>query len=81
MEGGIDVNQPDIDNVTILHWAAINNRKKIVKYLIAKGAVIDAVGGELNATPLHWATRYKTVYLKKNYIQTLNFFFLFNGTK
>lgn len=26
-------------------------------FLIEKGAEVDAVGGELSATPLHWATR------------------------
>lgn len=57
VEAGADVNQPDSETVTLLHWAAINNRKDIVKYLIAKGAVVDAIGGELNSTPLHWATR------------------------
>ncbi|XP_033216897.1 palmitoyltransferase Hip14 isoform X1 [Belonocnema kinseyi] len=54
---GVDVNQPDSETVTLLHWAAINNRKEIVKYLIAKGAIVDAIGGELASTPLHWATR------------------------
>ena len=31
IEGGYDVNQPDQENVSILHWAAINNRLDIVK--------------------------------------------------
>ena len=43
--------------MTLLHWAAINNRKEIVQYFIKLGADIDAVGGELMSTPLHWATR------------------------
>lgn len=54
---GWNVNQPDSETVTLLHWAAINNRRDIIAYLLEKGAVVDAVGGELNATPLHWATR------------------------
>jgi ankyrin repeat protein len=45
------------DNITLLHWAAINNRIEIAKYLINKGAKIDATGGALNSTPLHWAIR------------------------
>jgi palmitoyltransferase len=45
------------DNITLLHWAAINNRIDIAKYLINKGAKIDAIGGALNSTPLHWAVR------------------------
>ncbi|XP_043267611.1 palmitoyltransferase Hip14 isoform X2 [Venturia canescens] len=57
VDAGADVNQPDAETVTLLHWAAINNRKEIVKYLIAKGANVDAIGGELASTPLHWATR------------------------
>lgn len=57
VEAGFDVNQPDSETVTLLHWAAINNRHEIIRYYISKGAVVDAVGGELLATPLHWATR------------------------
>ncbi|KAM3955026.1 LOW QUALITY PROTEIN: palmitoyltransferase Hip14-like [Aphomia sociella] len=57
VEAGWDVNQPDRETVTLLHWAAINNRREIIQYLLAKGAAVDAVGGELRSTPLHWATR------------------------
>lgn len=57
VEAGWDVNQPDHETVTLLHWAAINNRKEIVQYLLDKGAAVDAVGGELQSTPLHWAAR------------------------
>ncbi|CAF2037640.1 unnamed protein product [Rotaria magnacalcarata] len=45
------------DNITLLHWAAINNRIEIAKYLISKGAKIDAIGGALHSTPLYWAIR------------------------
>jgi len=31
VDGGYSVNQPDKENVTMLHWAAINNRAEIVK--------------------------------------------------
>lgn len=54
---GYNVNQPDAEDVTLLHWAAINNRCDIVNLYISKGAVVDAIGGELRSTPLHWATR------------------------
>ncbi len=37
---GYEVNQRDAENVTLLHWAAINNRMDIVKYLIMKGQSI-----------------------------------------
>lgn len=40
-----------------MHWAAINNRLEIMKYYILKGVAFDEPGGELQATPLHWATR------------------------
>ncbi len=33
-EEGRDVTTPDDENVTLLHWAAINNRKEISNYLI-----------------------------------------------
>lgn len=57
VDAGYDVNLPDNDTVTLLHWAAINNRAELVKYLLEKNANVDAIGGDLNATPLHWATR------------------------
>ncbi|CAB3221760.1 unnamed protein product [Arctia plantaginis] len=57
VEAGWDVNQPDHETVTLLHWAAINNRREIMQYLLSKGAAVDAIGGELQSTPLHWATR------------------------
>lgn len=57
VDAGYNVNERDSETVTLLHWAAINNRKEIMGFLIEKGAEVDAVGGELNATPLHWATR------------------------
>ncbi|XP_030906322.1 palmitoyltransferase ZDHHC13 isoform X1 [Melopsittacus undulatus] len=57
VEAGYDVRQPDKENVTLLHWAAINNRQELVKYYISKGAVVDQLGGDLNSTPLHWAVR------------------------
>ncbi|CCH44104.1 Palmitoyltransferase AKR1 [Wickerhamomyces ciferrii] len=60
IELGSDV---DENNVSGLHWAAINNRLSIVKYLVSKGAEVDRPGGDLNATPLHWACRYGLVYI------------------
>ncbi|KAJ2950335.1 hypothetical protein O0L34_g8565 [Tuta absoluta] len=57
VEAGWDVNQPDAETVTLLHWAAINNRREIIQFLLSRGAAVDAVGGELRATPLQWAAR------------------------
>lgn len=31
VEAGYDVRQPDKENVSLLHWAAINNRLDLVK--------------------------------------------------
>ncbi|CAF1326096.1 unnamed protein product [Adineta ricciae] len=45
------------ENITLLHWAAINNRVEIAKYLLSKGAKSDVFGGALKSTPLHWAVR------------------------
>ena len=30
----------------------------IFRYYISLGAIVDRFGGDLNSTPLHWATRY-----------------------
>lgn len=57
VEAGWDVNRPDGETVTLLHWAAINNRREIIEYLLERGARVDSVGGELRSTPLHWAVR------------------------
>ncbi|UJR23383.1 hypothetical protein I4U23_026391 [Adineta vaga] len=55
--GKVDVNTPDAEGCYLLHWAAINNHVEIMRYLIAKGAEVDAKGGDLKSTPLHWACR------------------------
>uniref|UniRef100_H3B897 Palmitoyltransferase n=1 Tax=Latimeria chalumnae TaxID=7897 RepID=H3B897_LATCH len=57
IEAGYDVRQPDKENVTLLHWAAINNRLELVRYYISQGAIVDQLGGDLKSTPLHWAIR------------------------
>lgn len=51
------VNQRDSEDVTLLHWAAINNKTTIVDYYLNKGADINAIGGDLKSTPLQWAIR------------------------
>ena len=55
--GEVDVNERDTENISLLHWASINNRTEISKYFLGHGAKVDAVGGELRSTPLHWAVR------------------------
>lgn len=51
------------DGVTPLHWAAINNRLNICRYLLDRGAEVDAKGGGIQGTPLHWACRNGLVYI------------------
>ena len=42
VEEGADVRTPDAENVTLLHWAAINNRIEIVKYVSSVLPVVRA---------------------------------------
>lgn len=57
------------DGTSALHWAAINNRMAACQYLIDQGAIVDFKGGELQATPLHWACRNGLVYIVHLLIQ------------
>lgn len=50
------VDDVDDDGATALHYAAVSS-EACAKYLIDRGATIDQPAGELQATPLHWATR------------------------
>lgn len=62
----VGANDSFSDSITGLHWAAINNRLSLVKYLVDNDispCKIDAFGGELEATPLHWACRNGLVYI------------------
>jgi ankyrin repeat protein len=56
-EGGGLANDRDAQNITSLHWASINNQVLACKILLESGAIVDAQGGDLNATPLQWAAR------------------------
>ncbi|GAB5372249.1 hypothetical protein AAMO2058_001648900 [Amorphochlora amoebiformis] len=53
----IRVNDRDDQNCSLLHWASINNRVEIVKYLLEKHADVNRPGGILKETPLQWAAR------------------------
>ncbi|XP_074599566.1 palmitoyltransferase ZDHHC17-like [Brevipalpus obovatus] len=57
IDDGYDVHQQDSEGVTVLHWAAINNRLEIASYLLSKGADVNAIGGDLRSTPINWAVR------------------------
>jgi ankyrin repeat protein len=47
------------DDVTLLHWAAYNNRCRIARRLIECGADVNVSGGKVGETPLMWAMRRK----------------------
>lgn len=64
--GKVGANDTFSDNVTALHWACINNRITVVKYLCTNGVSKsdpNYLGGDLKATPLHWACRNGLVYI------------------
>uniref|UniRef100_A0A914H1Q9 Palmitoyltransferase n=1 Tax=Globodera rostochiensis TaxID=31243 RepID=A0A914H1Q9_GLORO len=54
----ITANAVDQDDCSLLHWAAINNRIEVAQLLIDSGANVNAIGGVLASTPLHWAARH-----------------------
>ena len=47
----------DKQNISGLHWAAINNRLLVCKALLDAGADPNLKGGDLVATPMHWAAK------------------------
>lgn len=53
----------DDQNVTALHWAAINAQLPACRYLLEQGAEVDALGGDLVATPVQWAARNGYLYV------------------
>ena len=63
------------EGITGLHWAAINNRLSVVKYLVENEhsrADVNAVGGQLAASPLHWACRGGLVYVVDYFLSETN---------
>lgn len=53
----------DDQNITPLHWAAINAQVAACRYLLEQGAEVDALGGDLVATPMQWAARNGYLYV------------------
>ena len=59
----LDLSARDSQDVTALHWAAINAHVGTCRFLLDNGAEVDAIGGELKATPLQWAARNGHLYV------------------
>ncbi|THV03552.1 palmitoyltransferase AKR1 [Dendrothele bispora CBS 962.96] len=53
----------DEQNITPLHWAAINAQIAACRSLLDQGAEVDALGGDLVATPMQWAARNGYLYI------------------
>ena len=57
-------------NLTLLHYASLYDNEPVAELLVQKGALLNAIGGDYNETPLHTAIRYGhltlAVYLIKN---------------
>lgn len=47
--------QSDPDGIPPLHWAALNGRWLVCKYLLDHGVLVDALGGDQAAPAIHWA--------------------------
>ncbi|WVQ82594.1 palmitoyltransferase AKR1 [Cryptococcus sp. DSM 104549] len=60
---GTDLSARDSQDVSPLHWAAINAHMGTCRWLLDNGADVDAIGGELRATPLQWAARNGHLYV------------------
>lgn len=58
LDSGVSVNCVDSDDCSLLHWAAINDRYEVAEILIRRSCDVNAVGGVLSSTPLHWASRH-----------------------
>ena len=64
------VNDRLSENVSALHWCALNNHLAALKYLVSKGADVNFAGGNLVATALQWACRYGYVYVVDYLLRT-----------
>lgn len=66
-----DVDPEKDNNISGLHWACINNRLTVVKYLLSlPGYEVDRVTNDVSkTTPLHWAVKYGHLYIFKELIQ------------
>ncbi|CAK5271098.1 unnamed protein product [Mycena citricolor] len=63
VSGKAQATDRDPQNITALHWAAINAQVPTCRLLLEHGAEVDALGGDLVATPLQWAARNGYLYV------------------
>ncbi|CAA7262320.1 unnamed protein product [Cyclocybe aegerita] len=61
--GKANATDRDPQNITPLHWAAINAHVAACRFLLEQGAEVDAQGGDLVATPMQWAARNGYLYV------------------
>ncbi|MEX0837685.1 MAG: ankyrin repeat domain-containing protein, partial [Gemmatimonadota bacterium] len=57
LQQGADVNAPQPDGLTALHWAALNDSQEIVDVLLYAGASLEPLTRVGGYTPLHLAAR------------------------
>ena len=55
LEAGVSPHTTEGESITLLHWAALNDRREEAGVLVERGVSVDSVGGPLHSTPLHWA--------------------------
>lgn len=55
IDKGTDVNKPDSEGLTPLHWACDRGELPIVEYLVKSKANLEAEDPEEGSTPLHYA--------------------------
>ncbi|KAF7312850.1 Palmitoyltransferase [Mycena kentingensis (nom. inval.)] len=63
LSGKATATDRDPQNITPLHWAAINAQVPACRLLLEQGAEVDALGGDLVATPMQWAARGGYLYV------------------
>ena len=69
-EADQDVNSRDDVGATPLHWASMNGSMDIIRYLTSfESLQIDALGGDLQASPLYWAVRQNQIYAANALLQ------------
>ncbi|EMR10023.1 hypothetical protein PNEG_01777 [Pneumocystis murina B123] len=61
--GEVMPNISDDQGVTALHWASISDQLNVGRYLLLNGVDVNVQGGELCATPVHWAAKKGHVYM------------------